>query len=82
MSAQGYENDALTAFNSGYHKKAVRLLREGANISLGRGRSGRMEDWADIIEFNYKNIEGVVLESFFDIDRRDEFKAIIDLEEA
>lgn len=76
MSAQSYENEALANFNDGDHKRAVDLLRRGANISIGRGRSGRMEYWADAIEENLENLEGVHLESFFEIDKRDEFKEV------
>lgn len=57
MSAQSWEDQAFLALSLGNKNEAIRCLRHGATISLGRGRSARMEDWADALEDNVNGFE-------------------------
>lgn len=49
-SAQSFEDLAWEALSKGDRIRAIKTMREGARISLGRGRSNRMKDYADAIE--------------------------------
>lgn len=49
-SAQSYENSAWEALEKGHRVLAIRYMRDGARVALGKGRSNRMKDYADAIE--------------------------------
>lgn len=50
ISAQAYEDIGWDYLAKKDRKSAVRAMRQGANIALGKGRSNRMKDYADAIE--------------------------------
>jgi len=49
-SAQYYEDMAWDFLVKGNRNMAIDTMRHGAKISLGRGRSNRMKNYADAIE--------------------------------
>lgn len=64
MSAQAYEDVALLEFNKGFMAKAAILIKDGARISLGRGRSSRMREYAFYIETYGDYLNGKSFDSF------------------